>query len=351
MSKKRSSALILTVGTAIALTAGGAGAYWLLRQRGSSESLATGTELIPEQALVTFSISTNARQWKQLRSFGTPETQAKFNEQLAKWHDELIEDSGLDYSKDVQPWIGNELTIALLPPPVEITVPESSDSDPSTTDESESDDSSELEGFIDAEPSDAETNADADPESEILDPTSEQKKNETRDDSLAIDPELIDPTQEQLPILVLPIADPLKARSKLKAALGDESTGIKRDYKGVEIQELPTQADFKFAAVLERQTLLLTTDASALEQVIDTYTGEPSVIDIPGYRQALGKVASPQSFMEIYVNSAAAATLAAANTVQATPPQGLASLQEGQGVAATVTLNNGGFDLKGSELA
>lgn len=348
MSKKRSSALILTVGTAIALTAGGAVAYWLLRQRGEGPSLATSTKLIPEQALVTFSISTNERQWKQLRSLGTPETQAKFNEQLAKWHDDLIDDSGLDYNKDVQPWIGDELTVALLPPPVDIALPESSDSDSSPTDEAP-DDSSELEGFTDTEPSEAEANADADTEAEgeIPDPTIEPNSNANSDDSLALDPELIDPTQEQLPILVLPIADPLKARSKLKAALGDESTSIKRDYKGVEIQELPTQSEFKFAAVLDRQTLILTTDASALEHVIDTYTGEPSVTDTPGYRQALGKVASPQAFMEIYVNSAAAATLAAANTVQATPPQGLASLEDGQGVAATVTLSNDGFDLKG----
>ncbi|NEP55053.1 MAG: DUF3352 domain-containing protein [Moorea sp. SIO3C2] len=334
-----------TVGTAIAVAAGGVGAYWFLQKRGGGESPATGTELIPQQALVTFSVSTNERQWKQVRSLGTPETQSKFNEQLAKWRDSLIEDSGLDYSKDVQPWIGDDLTVALLPPPVDIALPESDDS--STTGEP-AEESSDLEGITDSEPLGEETNVDGETES--------QNGDEIGDESLsiepdAIDPELIDPTQEQLPILVLPIADPLKARARLKDALGDESASVKRDYKGEEIQELSTQSDFKFATVLDRQTLILTTDASSIEKVIDTYTGEPSIMDTPGYRQALGKVASPQSFMEIYVNSAAAATLAAANTVQATPPQGLASLEDGQGVAATVTLNDSGFDLKGGQLA
>lgn len=330
--KKRSSALALTVGTAIALTAGGAGAYWLLRQRGGGDGLATGIELIPQQALVTFSVSTNGRQWKQLRSLGTPETQAQFNERLATWRDDLIEDSGLDYGKDIQPWIGNELTIALLPPTVDLAPPESSDS--SAPDEAP-DEASELESFTDSETPEADVNSEA------------NEDNKTDNDSLALDPELIDPTQDQRPVLVLPIADPLKARAKLKAALGDDSESIKRNYKDEEIQELSTQSEFKFASVLDRQTLILTKDSSAMEQVIDTYTGDPSVIDTPGYRQALGKVANPQAFMEIYVNSAAAANLAAANTIQATPPQGLASLQDGQGVTATVTLNDGGFDLNG----
>ena len=164
MSKKRSSALVLTVGTAIALTAGGAGAYWLLRQRGGGESLATGNELIPKQALVTFSMSTNGRQWKQLRSLGTPETQAKFNEQLAKLRDDLIDDSGLDYSKDIQPWIGDELTIAFLPPSVDIALPESSDS--STADEAR-DDVSELESFTDTDASDAKADAETNIEPDI----------------------------------------------------------------------------------------------------------------------------------------------------------------------------------------
>ena len=128
MSKKRSSALVLTVGTAIALTAGGAGAYWLLRQRGGGDSLTkTSSELIPQKALVTFSISTNERQWRQVRSLGTPETQTQFNRQLAEWRDDLLKDSGLDYGSDIRPWIGDQLTVALLPPDLDIELPETTD--------------------------------------------------------------------------------------------------------------------------------------------------------------------------------------------------------------------------------
>ena len=337
MSKKQSSALVLTVGTAIALTAGGAGAYWLLRRGGGGDLSQTSVDLIPQKALVTFSLSTSERQWNQVRSLGTPETQAKFNQQLAEWRNDLIEESGLNYNDDIRPWIGDKLTVALLPPSVDIVVPEASEAPTPEEDAETTDD--ELESFTDSEeqPSDADVEAES--------PTDEEESVTLEPE--AIDPELIDPTQEQLPILVVPIADPLKARAKLKEALGDESDSIKRDYKGVEIQEIPTESDFKFAAVLDRQTLILTTEADPIEQVIDTYTGEPSVMDTPGYRQALPKVASAQPFMEVYLNSAAAATLAAANTIQATPPQGLAALQDGQGVAATVTLNEGGFDVKG----
>lgn len=334
MSKKQNSALLFTVGTAIALTAGGAGAYWFLNQRGGGESLATGTELIPQKALATFSISTNQRQWQQVRSFGTVDTQAKFNQQLAKWRDQLLEDSGLDYGQDIQPWIGDKLTVALLPPALDLPDPDSSD----TSSDAEAEDPEELESFTDSDETDAATgdesaSANEPDESDTIVPD-------------VIDPELIDPTQENLPVLIIPIADPIKARSRLEAAMG-EGSSTTRDYGGAEIQELSTDSDFKFATVIDRQTLVLTTDAESIEQVIDTYGGEASVMDTPGYRQALGTVANPQAFMEVYVNSAAAATLAAANTVQATPPQGLAALQDGQGVATTVTLNEEGFDLKG----
>lgn len=335
MSKKRSSALVLTVGTAIALTAGGAGAYWFLRQRGGGESLTkTSAELIPQDALVTFSVSTNERQWQQVRSLGTPETQAQFNQQLAKWRAELIEESGLDYNSDIQPWIGNQLTVALLPPPVDVALPESGESS-----SPEEEDSEELESFTDEGSEQNDVNE--------IEPAPEDADDALTLDPDVIDPELIDPTQEQLPILIVPIADPLKARAKLSAAFGEDSASIKRDYNGLEIQEFSTDSDFKFATVIDRQMLVLTTEASAIEQVVDTYVGDPSVVDTPGYRQALPKVSNAQAFMEVYLNSAAAATLAAANTVQATPPQGLATLQDGQGVAATITLNGSGFDVKG----
>lgn len=336
MSKKRNSALLFTVGTAIALTAGGAGAYWFFSQRGSGESLTTGTDLIPQNALATFSISTNQRQWKQVRSFGTVDTQAKFNQQLAKWRDQLVEDSGLDYSQDIQPWIGDQLTVALLPPALDL--PGTGSSENSDNDSEAEQEESELESFTDSAETDAATE----------DETASESEPEESDASIpdAIDPELIDPTQDNLPVLIVPIADPLKARSRLQAALG-EGNSTTRDYNGTEIQELSTDSDFNFAAVIERQTLVLTTEAESIEQVIDTYGGEASVMDTPGYRQALADVAHPQAFMEVYVNSAAAATLAAANTVQATPPQGLAALQDGQGVATTVTLNEEGFDIKG----
>ena len=151
-----------------------------------------------------------------------------------------------------------------------------------------------------------------------------------------------------MPILVLPIADPIKARAKLKAVLGDESASVKREYQGIEIQELSTQSYFKFAAVLDRQTLILTTDASPMEQVIDTYTGEPSVIDTPGYRQALSKIDNPQPFIRIYLNSVIAEPLIAANTIQASVPQGFDFfLLGGQGVAANVYLNSQGLSLQG----
>ncbi|NET10968.1 MAG: DUF3352 domain-containing protein, partial [Symploca sp. SIO2B6] len=319
-------------------------AFWMLRQQGeSTDSRASSGyfSAIPQETLVTITLSTSGRQWQQIRSFGTLETQAAFNEQLAQLRDRFLESTGLDYQQDIQPWIGERITIALLPPDVDADGGDAdSIPDPASTDDSEpsADDPVDTPEIVTEDGNATEEGG-----------NTESAPDKT-DGAIAppgLDPELIDPTQNESPILIVPIADPLKARSLLQKALGDAEP-ITRDYQGLEIQELPREGDESyFTTVLDRQTLVLTTDDMVLEQVIDTHLGGPSIIDVPGYSSAMGKVTTTEPFMELYVNSAAAVAVAAANTIQAAPPQGLDALQNAQGVGATVVLNESGFAING----
>lgn len=116
---KRRPVLLLTLGTAIAFVAGGALAYgWLVWQRErpllSSANVPAGAEVIPQTAAVTLSLSTDERQWQRLRTFGTSESQELFDTRLAAWRDRLLTANGLDYQRDVAPWIGDTVTIGFL---------------------------------------------------------------------------------------------------------------------------------------------------------------------------------------------------------------------------------------------
>ena len=69
--KKRSS-ILLTLSAAVLLIGGGAVAYWLMQRRPVTTDLPPGSAVIPEEAIATISLSTDAAQWDRLRAFGTP---------------------------------------------------------------------------------------------------------------------------------------------------------------------------------------------------------------------------------------------------------------------------------------
>ncbi|MEB3357316.1 MAG: DUF3352 domain-containing protein [Synechococcales bacterium] len=309
MAKKR-AAVIIAVGAIAALVAGGVTAYWFLVQRRLETSdLPVGGTVVPPDALMTLSFSTDERQWEQLRRFGTEETQAALNQALAEWRDRLLTDNGLNYQTDVAPWVGDTVTVALLTPNQLEAVPPVA---PEPSEPSEAPEAPEAPGAIPA------------------------------------DPGLIDPTAEQPAVILLPIDDPLKARSLLTddSRAGGEAT--EETYQGQTIYTFQGQAGKTLAATVLDRLLVLSTEQDALQQVIDTHQADTSMADTAGYRQAFQEVATPQPFLQIYINSDTAASLAAANSIQGAPPQALAPLQEGtQGIAATVALDNTGVKIQG----
>ncbi|QKD83055.1 DUF3352 domain-containing protein [Thermoleptolyngbya sichuanensis A183] len=115
----------LVAGAAIALIAGGGLGYWLSRQPkpGAVSDVPAGLEAAPRDALLALSISTRPAQWRQLREFGTPQTRARLDQALVNWRDRLLTSKGYRYAQDIQPWVGDEVTLVLLAPAAETEKP------------------------------------------------------------------------------------------------------------------------------------------------------------------------------------------------------------------------------------
>ncbi|MCY7321986.1 MAG: DUF3352 domain-containing protein, partial [Phormidesmis sp. CAN_BIN36] len=191
--------LLLTIGASALLIGGGAVTYWLVSRQKNLSVMPIGANIVPQDALVVVSFSTEPSQWERLRSFGTPRSQAGFDQNLAQLRDRFLTSKGLDFQRDVQPWVGKEVTLALLSPQLGVSVPAPSQ------------------------------------------------------------PAL--PANSEPTIMVLPIADPIKAKQSL-----DHSSATKtgrwsvRQYKGVDIREVVgTPAQSTSIAVLDAQVVLVAT--------------------------------------------------------------------------------------------
>jgi hypothetical protein len=118
MIAKNKSSLLLTLGAAGLLISGGVIAYWILTQRSElPEALPVGANVIPQNALLTISVSTEPAQWQHLREFGTKTTQAELDRELVQLRDRFLTSNGYNYQQDIQPWVGKEVTLAFLPQP------------------------------------------------------------------------------------------------------------------------------------------------------------------------------------------------------------------------------------------
>lgn len=287
LDKKKKSSLLLTLGTAGALVAGG-GAAWFLTQRNIGPGdLPVGAEAIPQDALMTLSVTTAPEQWQKLREFGTPQSQAAFDQNLADLRDRLLTANGLDYARDIQPWVGKEVSMAIL---------------------------------------------------------SLQPANPSPSPSPGAAPLT---SQETAAVVVLPIQDPLKAKEILEKPRPTAGKLVDRTYQGFQIKETQGAARNYSVTALDGKFLVVTTDARAMNRAIDTYKGQPSLAKTPGFAQALGKVKTGQPFGSFYINFPAAMNFTSAISGRPIPPQSQSQIQQSQGVAFTAGLQSDGVLFKG----
>ncbi|MCU0527379.1 MAG: DUF3352 domain-containing protein [Elainella sp. Prado103] len=291
---KQKPTLLLTLGSLAGFVVGGAVAWNLLQKRPTLAGMFAGAEVVPQDAIMTLSFATDRNQWQQLRRFGTPETQTTLDKNLAQLRDQLLVANGFNYQRDIQPWVGEQITTAFLMPP----------------------------------------NAAKDPQADR--------------NVQPYDPEAL-ASGEQSTVMILPIADPAKAEQILgQSKVAPAQDAVDRDYKGVTIREVHGQQERAYAAaVLENRFVAVSNSGRAIEQVIDTLKGKPSVAQTPGYSQALSHIALTDPFLQLYINIPAANTLTTNNLSQPVPPQLLAPLKPNRGLAAAVALESEGMRIQG----
>jgi Protein of unknown function (DUF3352) len=104
---------LVVLGSAL-LLAGGAIAYLNFVQRAPRSLSPAGTQLVPQTALATMTLTTDELTWLKLRQFGTAETQQQFDGLLREWKTRLFTDNGYSFKRDIKPWIGDRVTLAVL---------------------------------------------------------------------------------------------------------------------------------------------------------------------------------------------------------------------------------------------
>ena len=132
IKKKPKSSLLLPLTAAGALIAGGGAAYWVFAQQSGVGALPVGADVVPQTALMAVSVSTEPQQWQKLREFGTPQSQAAFAQTLGQLRDRFLTANGYDYERDIQPWVGKEVTVAFLPSTPSTAAPPSGTNQPAT---------------------------------------------------------------------------------------------------------------------------------------------------------------------------------------------------------------------------
>ncbi|WP_414550632.1 DUF3352 domain-containing protein [Anabaena sp. CCY 0017] len=288
-NKTKKPSLLLTLLAAGLLIGLGSAAYWFLTQRQtSSRGLPVGVNIIPQDALLTVSLTTDPKQWQKLQELGTTETQAEINKNLVQLRDRFLTNNGYDFEKDIAPWVGDEVTLAILSPPTQPALkPVDNDKDAASA--------------------------------------------------------------QQSMVMVLPINNLEAAKSILSEPKTlKQGKWYDRTYQGITIKQTDGKSGEKLsAALLDERFLVITDHPQATEQAIDAYQGKASLATVAGFGDNFRKISSYRPFAQFYLNVPIAARIAAAAPNRALPAQVLAQLQNNQGLAGSMTLEPEGIRFKG----
>ncbi|MEG5209264.1 DUF3352 domain-containing protein [Microcoleus sp. ARI1-A1] len=121
--KLRSFFSFLIAGVLALLALGAGGFYWLSTKTplnllaGGPTTTPAAAVFVSKQAPVLVSMLVNPDRLEALRQvFATPEERSLAHAEFEQIKKSLLANTGLDYSRDIQPWIGDEITLALTNP-------------------------------------------------------------------------------------------------------------------------------------------------------------------------------------------------------------------------------------------
>ena len=262
---------------------GGGVVYSLVSRRPVNLSLIVGAELVPEDALMAASISTNSGQWQRLQEYGTPESQALFQDQLDEIETTVFADSDLTYEEDIAPWVGDRITLAILPsPPIEADTP----------------------------------------------------------------PEALRADRANLFILPIGNAGRLQSRvAELEGGLGLQERNYRgiTIYEPAIEDPLSEEALNRphTLAVVDRRFLLVSQEPSAVIRAVDAYRDNGSVLTVPGYNQAWETLPATD-LASVFLNVPRGLAALAEDSTRPLNPEAIENPQH-QGLASTISLESDGI--------
>lgn len=286
---KKAPISIALAAAAVLVIGGGIISFWSIVQRRSAPDVPVGTEILPQDALMAISLTTDESQWRKLREFGTPESQALLDRYLLQLRDRFLSVNGYNYQQDIQPWVGSEITVGFLPP---FPVPIGNDKTDST-------------------PSAARFSG------------------------------------QHSVVMVLPINNSLRAKQVLeKAQPPQNGRWVNRTYKDVEIKQMqgvPEENQYA-VTVLDGRYLVISNDSPTISRIIDTYKGAPALADMAGATKVWQRLEASRPFARLFINVPIAAAVASLNSANPNPKK-IATQQHNQGFASTLTLESDGIGL------
>lgn len=118
--KLRSFFYVLAAGATTLLLIAVGGFFWLTSQsplnllRGGTVANPTATIFVPKQAPIMASLLVNPDRLEAFRQLvARPGNRRQSRAQLKKIEDSLLANKGIDYQRDIRPWLGNEITFAV----------------------------------------------------------------------------------------------------------------------------------------------------------------------------------------------------------------------------------------------
>jgi len=288
MVLRKKPPLMIAFVAALLFIGGGAMTVWFMARRGGvAETLPVGANVIPSDAVLTLSFTSDGGQWRRLRQFGTDTTRPQLDQALARWRHRLLTNNGLNFETDLAPWIGSEITLAVLP---EINP----------------------------------ANPGAPPEP-IPDPETALSRNV---------------------LVVIPIADAGRAQ----AGLGDQlelAELNENPYRGITINQInrPQETPL-YAAVLNPSTAILSGELSLLLRSIDTCKGGKSLADIAGFTRAFEHIDAQNAFARLYLDLPSAVQTLSSVSDPPIPASTLNTFETPRGIGGVVQLSNRGLDLQ-----
>ena len=118
--KRRSFFYLLAAGVVVVLLTGIGGFYWLTREnpltllRSGSQTTPAAAIFVPKQAPVMVSLLVNPDRLEAFQQVvARPGERRRKQSEINHLRTNLLTNTGLDYQRDIQPWLGDEITLAV----------------------------------------------------------------------------------------------------------------------------------------------------------------------------------------------------------------------------------------------